>query len=73
MTYFKCGAVILLAVCTASCASGNSSSSRGMSDGYVTVEDHYGGNAPKMDPGRKVSEQDCTNPSATDGGNLRCK
>lgn len=29
--------------------------------------------APKLDPKRKISEQDCTRPIVHDGGNLRCK
>jgi hypothetical protein len=29
--------------------------------------------APELDPGRKISEQDCTKPIAFDAGNLRCK
>jgi single-stranded DNA-specific DHH superfamily exonuclease len=33
----------------------------------------YGADAPPMDPSRKVSEQDCTRPITTDGGNLMCR
>lgn len=29
--------------------------------------------APPMDPSRKISEQDCTRPIDTGGGNLRCR
>ena len=29
--------------------------------------------APPMDPARKVSEQDCSGPIGTDGGNLMCR
>ncbi len=29
--------------------------------------------APPMDPGRKVSEQDCSRPLDLSAGNLRCK
>jgi hypothetical protein len=29
--------------------------------------------APEMDPGRKVSEQDCSGPVDLFAGNLRCK
>jgi len=29
--------------------------------------------APVLDPGRSVSEQDCTRPIAETGGNLRCR
>jgi membrane protein involved in colicin uptake len=32
-----------------------------------------GANAPTMDPTRKVSEQDCTNPIVDDRGNLMCR
>ena len=32
---------------------------------------HYGP-VPKLDPTRKISEQDCTKPIVLDGGNLRC-
>lgn len=32
-----------------------------------------GAYAPPMDPARKVSEQDCTRPIDTDGGNLMCR
>ena len=32
-----------------------------------------GAYAPPMDPSRKVSEQDCTRPIDTDGGNLMCR
>ncbi|HEU4924578.1 MAG TPA: hypothetical protein VFT23_16055 [Burkholderiales bacterium] len=32
-----------------------------------------GAYAPPMDPSRKVSEQDCTRPFDTDGGNLMCR
>ncbi len=28
---------------------------------------------PALDPGRSVSEQDCTRPVAESGGNLRCR
>ena len=28
---------------------------------------------PPMDPTRKISEQDCTRPIDTDGGNLMCR
>jgi hypothetical protein len=33
----------------------------------------YYGPAPKPDPERKISVQDCTKPITLDGGNLRCK
>lgn len=29
--------------------------------------------APEADPSRRISEQDCTQPIARDGGNLRCR
>jgi len=32
-----------------------------------------GAYAPPMDPARKVSEQDCSRPMGTDGGNLMCR
>jgi membrane protein involved in colicin uptake len=32
-----------------------------------------GAYAPPMDPGRKVSEQECTRPIDNDGGNLMCR
>lgn len=32
-----------------------------------------GADAPPMDPTRKVSEQECTRPIETDGGNLMCR
>src|SRR2546422_8894572 len=32
-----------------------------------------GAYAPRMDPTRKVSEQDCSRPIDTDGGNLMCR
>src|SRR5207302_61779 len=32
-----------------------------------------GAYAPPMDPTRKVSEQDCSRPIGTDGGNLMCR
>ena len=32
-----------------------------------------GASAPPMDPTRKVSEQDCSRPIDTDGGNLMCR
>jgi hypothetical protein len=73
MAYLKLGAAILIAVCTASCASSNSSGGNAMADGFVTVDEHYSGVAPQMAPGRKVSEQDCNKSSfVSDGGNLRC-
>ena len=33
----------------------------------------YGAYAPPMEPTRKVSEQDCSGPIDTDGGNLMCR
>jgi len=33
----------------------------------------YGAHAPPMEPTRKVSEQDCSGPIDTDGGNLMCR
>jgi hypothetical protein len=33
----------------------------------------YARTAPEMDPGRKVSEQDCTKPLDFTLGNIRCK
>jgi flagellar biosynthesis GTPase FlhF len=32
-----------------------------------------GADAPPLDPARKVSEQDCSGPIGTDGGNLMCR
>lgn len=50
-------AVVLVLVLAAGC------SSRPQGGAYL----------PPMDPTRKVSEQDCTGPIATDGGNLMCR
>jgi septal ring factor EnvC (AmiA/AmiB activator) len=49
--------VVLLLVLAAGCSS--------------TPQD--GAFAPPMDPARKVSEQDCSRPIDTDGGNLMCR
>jgi hypothetical protein len=73
MTYLKTGAVIVLLLGTASCASNETSYNYGLSDGFVTVGEHYASGIPPMDPGRRVSEQDCSRPFAFDGGNLRCR
>jgi hypothetical protein len=35
--------------------------------------DDMASNPVPMDPQRKISEQDCTKPIVSDGGNLRCK
>ncbi len=48
--------VVLLLVLAAGCSS----------------KPQYGAYAPLMDPTRKVSEQDCSRPIGTDGGNLMC-
>ena len=56
-------------------ASGTSSSGGGGSNtrsgGSGVYGRHYGP-VPKLDPTRKISEQDCTKPIVLDGGNLRC-
>src|SRR5438105_820540 len=49
--------VVLLLVLVAGCSS----------------EPQDGAYAPPMDPTRKVSEQDCSRPIGTDGGNLMCR
>jgi hypothetical protein len=50
-------AVVLLLVIAAGCSS----------------RPQDGANAPPMDPARTVSEQDCSRPIDTDGGNLMCR
>ena len=35
--------------------------------------DYMASNPAPMDTNRKISEQDCTKPIVSDGGNLRCK
>jgi hypothetical protein len=66
MTCLKFCAAILLAICTVSCAMYST-------DDYISVDEHYSGVAPPMEPGHKVAEQDCRKSSASDGGNLRCR
>ena len=38
-----------------------------------TSKPQDGAYAPPMDPTRKVSDQDCSGPIDTDGGNLMCR
>ena len=73
MAYLKAGAAIVFLLGTASCASNETSPNYGSSDGLVTVGEYYAAGAAPMDPGRKVSEQDCSRPFVFDGGNLRCR
>jgi hypothetical protein len=41
---------------------------------YMSTPDYAsGGRVPAMEPGRKVNEQDCTQPIDTTAGNLRCR
>jgi hypothetical protein len=39
----------------------------------LTTESHYATVAPPLEAERKVSEQDCSQPFETGGGNLLCK
>ena len=50
-------AAVLVLVLAAGCSSGP----------------QYGAVVPPMDPSRRVSEQDCSGPIGTDGGNLMCR
>jgi hypothetical protein len=41
---------------------------------YMSSADYgSGGPVPAMEPGRKVNEQDCTQPIDISAGNLRCR
>ena len=51
---------------------GCTTTSRGSNDGSGMYGTTYGP-APQLDPGRKISEQDCTKRVVRDGGNLLCK
>ena len=55
---------------SAATASGGGSTGRA---GGSSMRGGYRGPVPPPDPGRKISEQDCTRPMVLDGGNLRCK
>ena len=60
-TFFGISLALLIAACAA-----ESRSKYGMGS------DEYG-SVPAADPTRTISDQDCTQPVALDGGNLRCK
>ena len=62
MTNFTSAAAIVLILCTTACTS---------TDGK-RVGDPHAFNAPPMEQGRRISEQDCRNAFNFDGGNLRC-
>jgi uncharacterized lipoprotein YmbA len=57
--------VIALALLIAACATESQSK-------YGMGSDEYGP-APAADPTRTISDQDCTQRLALDGGNLRCR
>jgi hypothetical protein len=56
---------IALALLIAACATESQ-------PGYEMGSDEYG-HVPAADPTRAISDQNCTQPVALDGGNLRCK
>lgn len=72
MKYFTSSAAILLAICTASCASGNSTAGRGMPEAESVGEKHVLRLHP-MDASRKISAQNCREAFYSDGGNLLCR
>ena len=82
MKYLKAFAIVVLALATAACWN------RGfLDDRFLTSTERYAAHPVKpqstetdgsatarpMEPGRKVSEQDCSRSSALDGGNLLCR
>ena len=80
MNALRTSAVILFALGTASCAGGGTPEHQSSTEYYlehpvelITTDSYNAQAAPPMDPGRKVSEQDCTKPYDLQGANLRCK
>lgn len=72
MPHFAAGAVIVLTIITASCASSDSPGTYGKSRSIATDSMYTSRPAP-MEPSRTVAEQDCTKPIDLDRGNLLCK
>ena len=72
MKHLTSCAAIVLALCTASCASTNSSDRPGAVGGDTRSGKQYGYAVPRMDPNRRIVMMYCRNSYATDGGNLRC-
>ena len=69
MKYLTSGAAILLALCTASCASDRPYDRYGHPLDNVSAKSSV--RAP-MDPHRRIIELNCRDSYTTDGGNLRC-
>jgi hypothetical protein len=72
MPFLTIGAAMALILCTASCASNDSSRGYGMARSSSADPAYKGSRQLPMEPTRKVSEQDCRQSFYTDGGNLRC-
>ncbi len=74
MKYLTSCAAILLALCTTSCASTNSSDRPGVVGGDTRggKQYEYALRVPPMDPNRRIIELNCRDSYVTDGGNLRC-
>jgi len=72
MKCFRSGAAIVLIVCTTACASNTSFDSHGAAQNAPGVASKHAFNQPPMDPGRRISGQDCRHAFPFDGSNLRC-
>lgn len=70
MKLFTSGAVIVLALCTTSCASIREYDRHGQPRADASGKD-YVKFAP-MDPNRRIVQLNCRDSYSTDGGNLRC-
>jgi hypothetical protein len=74
MNHFRFGYAIVLIISTAACATGGASEDYKMSGSNLAAVKYSASNPPKLEPSRKVDEQDCTKPFTTVGaGNLVCR
>ena len=69
MKLFTTGAAIVLALCTASCATDRPYDRYGHPLDNVSAK---GSVRAPMDPNRRIIELSCRDSYITDGGNLRC-
>lgn len=73
MPHFAAGAVIVLAIVTASCAHRDPRDPQAKTGNVVTDSTYTTVKPPPMAAGRNIAEQDCSKPIDIDRGNLRCK
>ncbi len=69
MSYVRSGAAVALAICTTSCANYDPYDRYGWGWEWSRERTQI---VPPMTPDRRISEQDCRNAIAFDGGNLHC-